>query len=86
MINGKDNPVEWALMSYELEEVIEHLQHILDRIGSESEVDEIEFGFDMGHVYAHLNRIWNARKQTGEYSDAQRDEFSKFPIDIELVG
>lgn len=86
MINGKENPVEWALLSYELEEVIEHLQKISSSIIPESEIVETEFKVDISHVYAHINRIWNQRNHTGEVSDQQFVEFSKFPNDIEPIG
>ena len=86
MINGKENPVEWALLSYELDEVIEHLQEISNSITPESEIDETEFKVYIGHVYAHINRIWNQRNHTGDITDQQFEEFSKFPNDIEPVG
>ena len=86
MINGKENPVEWALMSYELEEVIEHLQEISSSIMPESEIDEEEFKLYISHVYAHINRIWNQRNHTGEITDKQFAEYSKFPSDIEPGG
>ena len=86
MINGKDNPVEWALMGYELDEVIEHLQNISNQFKPQSEVCEIEFGVDMGHVYAHLNRIWNSRNHKGDILQEQFDKYSEFPDDVELIG
>ena len=86
MINGKENPVEWALMSYELEEVIEHLQEISRLIMPESEIDEEELKVYISHVYAHINRIWNQRNHTGEITDQQFVEYSKFPNDIEPGG
>jgi hypothetical protein len=86
MINGKSNPVEWALMSYDIEEVIEHLQTLYDRLTPDSEIDEIDFAISVGHVYAHLNRIWNSRNHVGEMSHEQFVEFTKFPTDLNTSG
>jgi len=86
MINGKDNPVEWAQLSYELEDTIEHLRAISKKVSSNSIIDETDLRIELGHVYAHLNRIWNTRNQIGDYSDSQREEFSQFPTDIAPVG
>ena len=86
MINGKENPVEWALLSYEIEELIEHLQEISNSITPESEIDEEDFRVDISHVYAHINRIWNQRNHIGEVSEQQFDEYSKFPNDIKPIG
>ena len=74
------------MLSYELEELIEHLQEISNSITPESEIDETDFKVDISHVYAHINRIWNQRNHTGEVSEQQFVEFSKFPNDIEPIG
>lgn len=86
MINGKDNPVEWAMMAYELEDAIEHLKEISNLFEPEGEVDEVEFSVYLGHVYAHLNRIWNSRNHVGEVDQTLHDKFNLFPADIEPCG
>ena len=86
MINGKDNPVEWALLSYEIEEAIEHLQDISDKIIPGSGIDEEDFKIRMGHVYAHLNRIWHSRNHIGDISSEQSEEYSEFPKDVKRYG
>jgi len=86
MINGKENPVEWAMLSYELEEVVEHLQGISNMVIPGSEISEEEFEVQLGHVYAHLNRIWNSRNHVGELTDKKREEFKEFPKDINFYG
>jgi hypothetical protein len=86
MINEKDNPVEWALMCYEFEEVAEHLQKLSDNIAPNKKISEEEFNVQMGHIYSHLNRIWNSRNHKGEISEKQFDEYSKLPKDIKLYG
>jgi len=86
MINAKENPVEWALLSYELDEVIEHLQDIFKSFTPDSEIDEPKFKVYLSHVYAHLNRLWNARNHIGEISHEQHTEFSRFPTDLKPSG
>ena len=88
MINGKDNPVEWAMLSYELEELIEHLQELSCKVVPDSSVDENEFKVIIGHAYAHLNRIWNYRNFIGEVgkTQEQHDKYSQMPKDIEPIG
>jgi hypothetical protein len=49
-------------------------------------IEEEEFGVELGHVYAHLNRAWHARGQGGEVSTEQWVKFSAFPKDLEPVG
>ncbi len=84
MINGKDNPVEWAMMSYNLEEVVEHLQELSNLVIPDASIDEEEFKVYMGHIYAHLNRIWNQRNHIGDISDEQLEQYSEFPVDIKF--
>ncbi len=86
MINGKDNPVEWAMLSYELEDVIEHLKEISGQFSGDGDIDEEDFKVRIGHVYAHLNRIWNARNHIGQISIEQSDQYTQFPKDITLYG
>ena len=86
MINEKDNPVEWALMCYQFEEVAEHLQNLSNEIVPNAEINEEEFNVQMGHIYSHLNRIWNSRNHIGEISDENFEEYSKLPKDIKLDG
>ena len=86
MINEKDNPVEWALMCYQFEEVVEHLQNLSNEIVPNAEINEEEFNVQMGHIYSHLNRIWNSRNHIGEISDENFEEYSKLPKDIKLYG
>ncbi|WP_020410542.1 hypothetical protein [Hahella ganghwensis] len=86
MINAEDNPVEWALLAYELEEVIEHLQDLSTQLSQAGSLSEEEFVVEMGHVYSHLNRIWNSRNHIGDISDEKWKAFSQFPKDIDPVG
>ena len=83
MINKNDNPVQWALLLYELDDAIEHLGDIVKEMNIKGNIDEVEYRTSLGHVYSHLNRAWNSRNRTKE---KDRDEFlaeSQFPDDIQ---
>ncbi len=86
MINRKDNPVEYALMGLEFEEMLKHLDELTNKFASQEAIDENHFKIDIAHLYAHLNRIYNGRNHIGEISDEDFTEYSKFPIDIEPIG
>jgi hypothetical protein len=86
MINGKDNPVEWAMLGYELDEVAEHVQNLSKLITPDANLPEEEFEVYMGHIYAHLNRIWNSRNHVGEVGDDLREKYTQFPLDIRFFG
>ena len=86
MINEKQNPVEWALLLYGLVDLQEHTQNLLDQMNRDGECSEEDFAVQVGHIYAHLNRVWNSRHHTGEVDDAQFLAHSQFPKDIDHVG
>lgn len=86
MINPENQYVEWALLHAELEEAHEHLGQLLELVGARNPIDEGDFAVDIGHVFAHLNRAWNARAHVGEIDQHLFERFSKFPTDLEPVG
>lgn len=86
MINFKDNPVEWALLVYELTDASEHLKSLLDELETHGGSDEEDYKIQLGHVYAHLNRAWNCRNRKGEGTEDERDRESMFPSDLDPVG
>ncbi len=86
MINKNTNPVAWALMLAEIDEAQEHLRNLMNRMHAAGTMDEAEFATYLGHVYAHLNRVWNSRNQDTQLSEEQWSIFSQFPKDIKPVG
>jgi len=86
MINGKDHPVEWALLAYELDDAIEHLQALSKDFIPNGDIDETDFEVKLGHVYAHLNRAWNSRNRIGESDQEQLELESRFPTDLYPYG
>ena len=86
MINKNDHPVEWASMISDFDEIRDHIQTLINEMDNSKDYSEEEFSVDVGHLYAHLNRIWNGRNRTGEITDDEWTEDSKFPNDIEPIG
>jgi hypothetical protein len=87
MINQSDNPVPWALLLYEIDDVREHLESLAKQMAADARIDDEDFAVQIGHAYAHLNRIWNGRNDEAEEgTDEKRAAFSKFPTDIDPVG
>ena len=84
MISKKDNYAEWALLMYELDDAKEHLETLMREMTDDPEYDEANFRVDLGHIYSHLNRAWNARNRLGaEWTQEQQEELSQFPTDID---
>jgi hypothetical protein len=52
-------------------------------------VIEEDFGVQIGHIFAHLNRAWNGRNDPQGMknpTDEQRSVLTSFPIDLEPCG
>lgn len=86
MINIKDNPVEWAQLGYELDDVRDHINALSLNLNREGEIDEEEFMIQIFHAMTHLNRIWNSRNHIGELSDRDFERYSCVPTDFEPIG
>jgi hypothetical protein len=86
MINFKENPVEWALLLYELGDLKEHVESLLNQMSSEGIIEFEDYETQIGHLYAHLNRSWNSRNATSEEAEKKFNEFTEFPKDIETCG
>ena len=86
MIDPESHPVSWSLLVSELDEARGHLQDLVTQMALKGKVDEDEFAVHLGHVNAHLNRVWHSRSQDSEITDEQGEPFSQFPTDIKPVG
>jgi hypothetical protein len=86
MISEKDNPVQWALLGMELDEAKEHLAALTAEMAEAGAIDEEDFKIQLGHVFAHLNRCWNARNLPDGLPDDKWSELSQTPADLELNG
>jgi len=86
MIDNASNPVAWALLIQELEEGREHLDALIKEMVNSGQLEEEKFRVDLGHIYAHLNRVWHSRNQASEITDQQWTTFSQFPADVPPMG
>jgi len=88
MLRNDEHPVAWAMLMYELEDAHEHLGLLIDQMRAEGAIDEPDFGVQLGHVFAHLNRAWHGRGDTrlDSVPDELHDERSGFPDDLAPVG
>ena len=87
MINQSDHPVAWALLLHEIDDVREHLESLVRQMSDAGRIDEADFAVDIGHAYAHLNRIWHSRSDGREaIPDEDWDRYSKFPTDLDPVA
>lgn len=86
MINNNENPVAWAMLLIELDEAREHLEALVAEMKQAGTMEDSEFAVYLGHVYAHLNRVWHKRNQDVDTTEEQWLVFSQFPKDIDPVG
>lgn len=86
MINQTSHPVGWYLLLTELEDVQEHLSALVKEMEAAGAMDDEELAVHLGHIYAHLNRIWHARNEEEGIKEEQWSEFSQFPKDLKPVG
>lgn len=73
-------------MLTELEDAQEHLSNLVKQMDAAGGIEEEDFAVQLGHVYAHLNRIWHARNEEEGLKEEQWSEFSQFPKDLKPVG
>jgi hypothetical protein len=69
MINKNKNPAEWALLMYEFDDLIEHLQDLQSAMIKQGSIGEADYEVRVGHCYSHLNQIWNSRNRASEQTD-----------------
>lgn len=86
MIDNEKNPVEWALMLFDLDEARKHLEDLIDQMSRDKGIEEEDFAVGLGHVFAHLNRNWNSRKLEGPIPENEWSAYSQFPTDLDPVG
>jgi hypothetical protein len=86
MINQQDNPVEWAMLLYELDDAREHLENLLKEISESDDFTEEDYSVSLGHIFAHLNRAWNTRNVDSEMKAEYEDAMSQFPTDLKPLG
>jgi hypothetical protein len=86
MISDAEHPVEWAMLTTELDDAREHLESLINEMTKAGLIDEADYAVQLGHVCAHLNRAWNSRSLEGEISEDEWEMYSQFPKDLQPVG
>ena len=86
MIKKPEHQVAWVELVDHLAEAGEHIESLVQQMIEDPEIQEEEFAVDMGHIYAHLNRVWNSRNSTVGLSQEDWDETTKFPTDLVPLG
>ena len=84
-MNAKDNPVAWALLIAELEDVQEHTESLIKELMKKESIDNIEYEIDIAHIYSHLNRAWHRRKFKDDLTEEEWEKGSKLPIDSNFI-
>ena len=51
LINLKNNPVEWAGLLYELDDLKEHLEILINEMGENGEIQDESYKVQIGHLY-----------------------------------
>ena len=84
-MNAKDNPVAWAMLISELEDIQEHTKSLMDELIEKGALDDIEYEIDIAHIYSHLNRAWHRRKFKNDLSEKEWEDASKLPTDSDFI-
>ena len=82
MIDSKNHPVEWAILTMRLSEAREQLDSLIAELDARGSLDDPEFGIPLAHVFVHLNQAWNGRDKIGEWSDEESARFSHHPSEF----
>lgn len=85
MLNHDESPAAWALLLYELDDARDHLAGLIKHMADAGRIDPQDFRIRLGHVYAHLNRVWNSRcdPDFDSISQEQQRARSRFPDDLD---
>lgn len=85
MISMKQAPVAWAMLMYDLDDAREDLEALLMAMQNDLEFDEEYFRVRLGHIYWHLNRVWNRRNVPDELLENDDSDAGRFPSDLEPI-
>ena len=89
MVSKSGDYVAWVALVQELDDAREHLADLIRERTDDPAFDETDLRVQLGHVYSHLNRVWNSRdateSQVTDPSTEQWEAWSRFPTDLEWV-
>ena len=82
-LTAEPDYLAWANTVQQLGEARLHLTQLIDQMQAEQRICTIDLGIQLGHIYGHLNRVWNGKHVHEGNADAlHTDEHSQFPTDI----
>ena len=82
-LTAEPDYLAWANTVQQLDEARLHLTQLIDQMQAEQRICTIDLGIQLGHIYGHLNRVWNGKHVHEGNADAwNTDEHSQFPTDI----
>ena len=85
-IRAIDDPIFWANFVHQLEDAKVHLSELVEEMCKKNEIDEIELGVRLGHIYGHLNRGWNGRRLAdADVSEWYTEKNCRFPNDLTIT-
>lgn len=86
LIRATDNPVVWAAFIHQLDDARVHLAELVAEMVESNQIDEIDLGIRMGHIYGHLNRDWNGRHlQDANVTKWYKEANCRFPEDVTIT-
>ena len=86
MINKNENPVEWGLLMYELDDAREHIESLIKDMQQDESFDETDFDVQISHIYHHLNCAWNGRDMDAKSTVKRHNEIKKMmPRDLKFL-
>lgn len=72
----------------DLKEALKELEQMIREIEKDGDFDFDRYSVEMQHIYYHINKAWNLRKEDNETirncSKNKFFEWSKFPNDFDL--
>ncbi len=71
--------LNWNIISSNIQEAIEELQKLDEKIASAKRPSETELELSLRHAYHHLNSAWHIRRtETNKYRNLTNSDFKKW--------
>ena len=86
MIEKAQHPLAFDQLVFHLQEAQEHIGTLVVEMCERPDYGEEEFAIDIGHLYAHINRVWNCRNSEIGMNEENWEEITCFPTDVRPVG
>ena len=85
-LSAEPDNLAWVATLQGLEDARVHIGELIEQMQAEKRICAIDFGIQIGHIYGHLNRVWNGRHLPGDNVEIWcSDDNSQFPTDVTIV-